>query len=370
MSDTTTSAPGMTDVSGASGTAGSSAAGPAITPSLAARITPDAEAHPAITAAAEALLVRDEPLAFEHSVTLLELPDSQLPHLTALAHSVRVERCGNEVELCSILSGKTGGCSEDCSFCAQSSSAESDVTPTGFIAKDQMLRAAKEAEGLGASEFCLIYAVRGPDERLMDHIVECATLLHEHTDLDVAASLGVLTADQAKELATAGIHRYNHNLETARSYFDNVVTSHTWEDRRETCRHVLDAGIQLCCGGIIGLGESPVQRLELAFELAELGPHDVPVNFLNPRPGTRLGDRPIVGDLDAIRTIALFRLILPRATMRYGGGREVTLGDLQDAGLMAGVNAMIAGNYLTTLGQKFEDDVEMLERLEMPLSKR
>ncbi len=340
---------------------------PAITPSLAARIEADAEPHPAIEAATRTLIEQGERIGFDEAVTLLELPDSQLGHLTAAAHAVRQHFCGNAVELCSILSGKTGGCSEDCSFCAQSSKAEGSVAPTGFIPRDQVLRAAVEAEGLGATEFCIIYAVRGPDRRLMDHVLDCVQLLHDNTGLDVACSLGVLTPEQAQELAAAGVHRYNHNLETARSHFHNVVTTHTWEERRDTCRNVMDAGIQLCCGGIIGLGETPVQRLELAFELTELGPHDVPINFLNPRPGTRLGERPLVEPLEAVRTIALFRLILPQAIMRYGGGREVTLGELQDAGLMAGVNAMIAGNYLTTLGQKFEDDVAMLERLEMPL---
>lgn len=342
-------------------------AGPRLAPSLAAAIEPDDNPHAAIADARRTLLELDERIGFEQAVTLLALPDSQLGHLSALAHDVRTRHCGDAVDLCSILSGKTGGCSEDCSFCAQSSQADSDVAPTGFMPHDQVLRAAEESQRLGATEFCVIYAARGPDRRLMDHVMECVALLHEHTDLDVACSLGVLTREQAGELAAGGVHRYNHNLETARSYFENVVTSHTWEERRETCQAVLDAGIELCCGGIIGLGESPTQRLELAFELAELGPHDVPMNFLNPRPGTQLGDRPLVSALDAIRTIALFRLILPNAIMRYGGGREVTLGPLQDAGLLAGINAMIAGNYLTTLGQDFEDDKAMLLQLEMPL---
>ncbi len=336
--------------------------------SILAALEPSAAApDPAIEAAAQRLLAEGGRLTLAEAIALQRLPDEQLGHLAALAHAVRTRFCGDEVELCSIISGKTGGCREDCHFCSQSSHSSSDVAPTGYIPFDQLVRAAEESAAKGATEFCVIYAVRGPDRRLMDHVIECVRLVHEHTNLDVACSLGVLTRDQAAELAEHGVRRYNHNLETARAYFPQVCTSHRWDDRRDTCRLVLEAGMQLCCGGIIGLGESREQRLELAFELAELGPHDVPMNFLNPRPGTLLGDRQVVDAREAIRTIALFRLIMPTAIMRYAGGREVTLGELQEVGLKSGINAMIAGNYLTTLGQNHESDKAMLERLEMPV---
>ena len=166
----------------------------------------------------------------------------------------------------------------------------------------------------------------------------------------MAVSAGVLTEDQARRLAEGGVHRYNHNVETSRSYFPSVVTTHSWDERAETCRLVREHGMELCCGALIGMGESDAQRVELLVQLQELDPTEVPLNFLNPRPGTPLGDRPVVDAWEAIRWIALFRLALPSVILRYAGGREVTLRDLQAIGMTAGINALIVGNYLTTLG--------------------
>jgi biotin synthase len=223
---------------------------------------------------------------------------------------------------------------------------------------------------VGATEFCIVLAIRGPDERVMGKVLAAVDLLHRETDLQVACSLGVLTREQAETLAEAGVHRYNHNLETARSFFPEVVTTHTWEERRETCRLVVETGMELCSGGIFGMGETPRQRVELAFELAELDPCEIPLNFLNPRPGTPLEGRPLVPALDAIRTIALFRLLFPSTVLRYAGGRELTLRELQPMGLFAGVNALIVGNYLTTLGRSPEADLQMLQDLGMPVRRR
>ena len=165
-----------------------------------------------------------------------------------------------------------------------------------------------------------------------------------------------------------GIHRYNHNLETARSYFPQVVTTHTWDERWDTLRRVAESGMEVCCGGIVGMGESLAQRAEFAAQLAELGPHEVPVNFLNPRPGTPFGDLPLMETADALRTIGAFRLALPRAILRYAGGRELTLGDpgTRD-GLLGGVNAVIVSNYLTTLGRPAGSDLDLLSELNMPI---
>ena len=163
------------------------------------------------------------------------------------------------------------------------------------------------------------------------------------------------------------MHRYNHNIETARSHFGRIVTTHSWEERAETCRLVRRHGMELCCGVLLGMGESDEQRLELLGQLRELEPAEVPVNFLNPRPGTPLAEQPIVGAIDALRWIALFRLALPGVILRYAGGREVTLGQLQAMGMTAGINALIVGNYLTTLGRPPEEDLRMLEDLRMPI---
>jgi len=262
---------------------------------------------------------------------------------------------------------KTGGCPEDCHFCSQSGQFESPVRSV-WLDIAELVAAARETAATGATEFCIVAAVRGPDQRLMAQIAAAVTAITDEVDVNVACSLGILTADQAAELAALGVHRYNHNLETARSYFGHVVTTHGWADRFATCQLVRSTGMELCCGGIIGMGESAAQRAELAGQLAELEPDEVPLNFLNPRPGTPLGDRPLLGGAEALRTIAAFRLALPRAVLRYAGGRELTLGDLgTEAGMLGGINAIIVGNYLTTLGRPAQRDLDMLSRLKMPI---
>jgi biotin synthase len=320
-----------------------------------------------LTSAATALLDERRGLTAGELAALAALPASDTAALGALAHQVRLAWCGPTVEVEGIVSGKTGGCPEDCAFCSQSARFESPVRATPLLDVDALLAAAEETASLGATEFCIVLAVRGPDDRVLDRIDEVVPLIRQRTGLNVAASLGILTPEQAGRLAAAGVHRYNHNLETARSFFGQVVTSHTWEERFETCRLVRDAGMELCCGALLGMGESDGQRLELLGQLRDVGPDEVPVNFLNPRPGTPLGARPLLEPMEAIRWIALFRLALPGVILRYAGGREVTLRQLQALGLTSGVNALIVGNYLTTLGRSPEDDLQLLADLRMPV---
>lgn len=327
----------------------------------------DSRSPGGLIAEAEGRLLSGGRLTAEEVLQLQSLPDEQIGELAELAHRVRVHYCGDDVEVEAIISGKTGGCPEDCHFCSQSSVFETEVAPTGYIPYDELLRAAEGTAQSGATEFCIVYAVRGPDRRLMDHVLESVQLLHEKTDLHVACSLGLLSKDQAVELAEIGVHRYNHNLEAARSFFPKICSTHTWEERWQTCQLVRETGMELCSGGIVGLGETRAQRVELALQLAALEPREVPINFLNPRPGTPLADRPVLDTNEAILTIALFRLVMPATVMRYGGGREIALGDLQALGLKAGINALITGNYLTTLGQTVENDLAMLEELGMPV---
>ncbi|MCU0268301.1 MAG: biotin synthase BioB [Acidimicrobiales bacterium] len=320
-----------------------------------------------IAEAGEQLLDRREQLTLDQLAALAEVPDTSIPSLTALAHEVRLAWCGPEVEVEGILSAKTGGCPEDCHFCSQSSRFETPVLATPFLDADEVLRAAEETARLGASEFCIVLAVRGPDERTMRRILELVPLVRDRVGINVAVSAGILTDDQARRFAEGGVHRYNHNLETARSYFPQIVTTHSFEERFETCRLVREHGMELCCGVLLGMGETPAQRIELIGQLREVEPAEVPVNFLNPRPGTPLGDRPLVEPLEALRWIALFRLGLPSVILRYAGGREVTLRELQALGLTSGINALIVGNYLTTLGRSPEADLQMLEDLRMPI---
>jgi biotin synthase len=300
-------------------------------------------------------------------IQILQLPDEDVPALLELAHAVRMKWCGPDVEVEGIVSLKTGGCPEDCHFCSQSGLFDSPVRSV-WLDIPELVQAAKETAATGASEFCIVAAVRGPNERLMQQVKEGIEAINAAVDINIALSLGMLSQEQVDLFAEWGVHRYNHNLEAAKSYFPDVVTTHSYEERWETCQMVREAGMELCCGGLVGMGETLEQRAELAAELASLDPHEVPLNFLNPRPGTPFSDQEIMSSADALRAIGAFRLAMPRTILRYAGGRELTLGDLGTRdGLLGGVNAVIVGNYLTTLGRNADEDLALLTELEMPI---
>ncbi len=313
------------------------------------------------------VLEAGEGLGYDDLVAVLGLPDERVPELLELAHQVRLRHCGPDVEVEGIVSLKTGGCPEDCHFCSQSGQFTSPVRSV-WLDIPQLVKAAEETAATGATEFCIVAAVRGPDDRLMSQVRDGVKAIREAVDINVAASLGMLTQVQVDDLREMGVHRYNHNLEAARSYFPQVVTTHSWEERWDTCEMVRESGMELCCGGLVGMGETLEQRAELAAQLAELGPHEVPLNFLNPRPGTPFGELPVMSSADALRAIAAFRLAMPRTILRYAGGRELTLGDLGTRdGLLGGINAVIVGNYLTTLGRDADEDLALLAELSMPI---
>ncbi len=305
-------------------------------------------------------------LTKEQAVECLRLPDERVDELLDLAHEVRLAWCGDEVEVEGIVSVKTGGCPEDCHFCSQSGVFDSPVR-SAWLDIPALVKAAKETAAVGASEFCIVAAVRGPDDRLMAQIRDGVRAILDEVEINIACSLGILTQEQVDELVELGVHRYNHNLETARSFFSHVVTTHSYDERLDTCHVVSNAGMELCCGGIVGMGESLEQRAEFAIELAALEPDEVPLNFLNPRPGTPFGDCTPMSAVDALRAVATFRLVMPRTILRFAGGREITLGDLAERGVRGGINAMIVGNYLTTLGRPAVEDLTMLKELKMPI---
>jgi len=324
--------------------------------------------HPGILETArQQVLERGEGLGEQQVIEVLQLPDDAVDDALALAHEVRMRWCGPDVEVEGIVSLKTGGCPEDCHFCSQSGRIE---TPVRAVRLDipSLVEAARQTAATGATEFCIVAAVRGPDERLMAQVRDGIAAIREAVEINVACSLGILTREQAGELADLGVHRYNHNLEAARSYFPHVVTTHTWEERWETLQLVREHGMEVCCGCIIGMGETLEQRAELAAQLRALDPDEAPLNFLDPRPGTPFADLPVLDSRDALRTIAAFRLALPRTVLRFAGGRELTLGDLgARRGVLGGINAIIVGNYLTTLGRDPQDDLDLLEELSMPV---
>ena len=330
-------------------------------------MTAEAVATDILQVAREQVLGRGERLGYDQILQVLRTNDEQLPELLAIAHEVRMRFMGPEVEVEGIISLKTGGCPEDCHFCSQSGQFTSPVRSV-WLNIPELVRAAKLTRDTGASEFCIVAAVRGPDAKLMEQMRQAIAAIRESVDIHVAASIGILTPEQAQELSDMGIHRYNHNLEAGRSFFPHVVTTHTWDERWETCQMIKSTGMELCCGGLVGMGESLEQRAELADQLGELEPHEVPLNFLNPRPGTPFGDLEVLPASEALRSIAAFRLALPRTILRFAGGREITLGDLgAEKGLTGGINAVIVGNYLTTLGRKAEKDLDLLEDLQMPI---
>ncbi len=317
--------------------------------------------------AREQVLERGVGLTQEQVLEVLQLPDDRLEDLLALAHDVRMKWCGPEVEVEGIISLKTGGCPEDCHFCSQSGLFASPVR-SAWLDIPSLVEAAKQTAKSGATEFCIVAAVRGPDERLLAQVAAGIEAIRNEVDIQIACSLGMLTQEQVDRLKAMGVHRYNHNLETAQSYFPNVVTTHSWEERWGTLEMVREAGMEVCCGGILGMGETLEQRAEFAANLAELDPHEVPLNFLNPRPGTPFGDLEVLPASEALKSVAAFRLALPRTMLRFAGGREITLGDLgAKQGILGGINAVIVGNYLTTLGRPAEADLELLEDLQMPI---
>ncbi|NLG46589.1 biotin synthase BioB [Gordonia sp. (in: high G+C Gram-positive bacteria)] len=328
----------------------------------------DAETTADILAVArDQVLERGEGLTQDQVLAVLKLDDERLEELMQLAHDVRMRWCGPEVEVEGIISLKTGGCPEDCHFCSQSGLFASPVR-SAWIDIPSLVEAAKQTAKTGATEFCIVAAVRGPDKRLMAQVAAGIEAIRNEVDIQIACSLGMLTQEQVDELAAMGVHRYNHNLETARSHFPNVVTTHSWEERWGTLTMVREAGMEVCCGGILGMGETLEQRAEFAADLAALEPDEVPLNFLNPRPGTPFGDLEVLPASEALKSVAAFRLALPRTILRFAGGREITLGDLgAKQGILGGINAVIVGNYLTTLGRPAENDLDLLADLSMPI---
>jgi biotin synthase len=333
----------------------------------ATRPTRDTDSTDILAVARQQVLERGDGLSQDQVLQALQLPDDRLEELLALAHEVRLAWCGPEVEVEGIISLKTGGCPEDCHFCSQSGLFASPVR-SAWLDIPSLVEAAKQTAKTGATEFCIVAAVRGPDERLLAQVAAGIEAIRDTVDIQIACSLGMLTAEQVDRLSAMGVHRYNHNLETARSFFPNVVTTHTWEERWQTLSMVRDAGMEVCCGGILGMGETVEQRAEFAANLAALDPDEVPLNFLNPRPGTPFGDLEVLPASEALKAVAAFRLALPRTMLRFAGGREITLGDLgAKQGILGGINAVIVGNYLTTLGRPAEADLELLDDLQMPI---
>jgi biotin synthase len=289
--------------------------------------------------------------------------------LAAGADLVRREFSDGTVDACSIVNAKAGDCAEDCGFCAQSAHFDTGIDTYGFLGPEKVLEAAKRAEADGAQRFGIVVAEKGvskehrPDE--WNEIVEAIRLVRDETDIEVDASLGLLTREEADELASEGLNHYNHNIETSRRYFPEVVGTHDFDDRLKTLRRAKNAGMDLCAGVILGMGESPTDRVDAAIELQGIGISSLPINILNPVAGTPMGDRDhaAISKPEVLKTIAVYRLLHPESRVRLTGGREVNLApDEQHLPFEAGADGILTGDYLTTEGQDPGDDIEIMER--------
>jgi biotin synthase len=303
-------------------------------------------------------------ITFDEAVRLGDLTGhDEIMALVERAWEVRRENFGDSTDMCSLVNAKSGGCAEDCGFCAQSRYAEADTPMHAMMEPDQILQHARAAEAAGAHRFCMVTQGQGLSKRDFEKVLAGARLVAEHTNLKRCASIGHMSTERAGKLREAGIQRVHHNVESARSYYPDVSTTVRYEGRLRTIEAVKEAGLETCVGGILNLGETPRQRVEMAFELSEINPTSVPINLLNPRSGTKFGDRPLMDPWEVVKWVAIFRLIIPGALFRLCGGRVENLGELQPLAVKAGLNGVMMGNFLTTLGAEPEDDRGMFEQL-------
>jgi biotin synthase len=310
-------------------------------------------------------------IGFDEALELGALTDhDEIGVLVERAWEVRRDRFGDSTDMCSLVNAKSGGCAEDCGFCAQSRYAESDTPMHAMMEPEQILEHAKAAEAAGAHRFCMVTQGQGLSKRDFAKVLEGARLVSEHTNLKRCASIGHMSADRARQLKDAGIQRVHHNVESARSYYPEVSTTVRYEGRLRTIDAVKEAGLETCVGGILNLGETPRQRVEMAFELAEINPDSVPINLLNPRTGTKFGERELMDPWEVVKWVAIFRLILPDALFRLCGGRVENLQDLAPLAVKAGLNGVMMGNFLTTLGVEPAEDREMFEELGLNVARQ
>jgi biotin synthase len=295
---------------------------------------------------------------------------AEIEALVERAWAARVERFGDSTDMCSLVNAKSGGCAEDCGFCAQSRHAEADTPMHAMMEPEQMLAHALAAEEAGAHRFCMVAQGQGLSKRDFEKVLEGARLVAEHTNLKRCASIGHMSVARATQLREAGIQRVHHNVESSSSFYPEVSETVRYEGRLRTIAAVREAGLETCVGGILNLGETEEQRVEMAFELSAINPTSVPINLLIPREGTKFGEREVMEPWEAVKWVAIFRLILPEALFRLCGGRIENLGELQPLAVKAGLNGVMMGNFLTALGATPEEDRAMFEGLGLNVARQ
>lgn len=306
-------------------------------------------------------VLKDKQITFEDAERLLSTND--IITLCSSANNITRTFNGNAVDVETLINAKSGRCPEDCSFCAQSSFYNTGVDKFPLLSKDVILEQAQKAKEAGATSFCLVCAYRSPPEKDFEQICQTIEEIKKNVMIDIDVSLGFMTHKMARRLKSLGVKRYNHNLEASESYFSQICKTHDFADRVNTAKLVKEEGLELCCGGIIGMGESPKQRLELAFSIKSLEPDEVPINILISRKGTPLENIHPLDPMDAIKTIAVWRFIMPKTILKIAGGREVHLKDKERVALRAGANGIITGGYLTTGGNSAKEDITMIREI-------
>lgn len=303
-----------------------------------------------------------EVLGRDDARAILESSDDDLLDVLAAAYAVRRQFFGNTVQLFFLMNAKSGLCPEDCGYCSQSKVSEAEIPKYNLLSGPKLLEAAKLAAERQSKTFCIVISARGPSEREMDFVCSIVPQIKEQYDLNICACLGLLTPEQAQRLADAGVNKVNHNLNTSERYYGEICSTHTYADRVATLAACRSAGLELCSGGIMGMGEGHDDLIDMALELRRLGVESIPLNFLNSIEGTPLEDVNRLSPRDCLRGLAMMRLVNPAAEIRIAGGREIHLGSLQALGLYA-ANSMFVGDYLTTKGQLPEADYKMIEDL-------
>ena len=313
----------------------------------------------------EANILSGRDISFDEAVSLIKINKTDdLQVLFEAANRVREKFRGDRVDLCAITNAKSGNCSQDCAFCAQSSHHNTKANIYSFVSVEDILERAKKAFVSGAHRFCIVTSGCFVDDKEFREICKAVRLIKKNfPSLRMDASLGKLTREQAMALKEAGLDRYNHNIETVESLFSKICTTHSFKDRLDTIRILKEVGIEVCCGGIIGLGETDIQRVEFAFYLRELDVDCLPINFLNPVKGTPLENNRASEPIELLKIISIFRLILPKKQIRICGGRQSNLRQLQSQIFFAGADAIIIGDYLTTKGNEPHEDLKMISDL-------
>lgn len=298
------------------------------------------------------------------ALQLETLTHDELDYLFTGTDKIRDRFKGQDVKICSIVNAKSGRCVEDCSFCAQSSQFNTDSPEYDLMSVDEIVAAAKEAEAFGSNEFSIVTSGTSMDDRQeLDKVITAVKRIKAETSLETCCSMGLMSLEHLQELKAAGLDRCHHNLETAASHFKNIVTTHTYEDEVRAVENAKQAGLDVCVGGVFGMGETFAQRVELALDIKALGTQSLPINFLKPIEGTKLEPLGVMDLYEALRTIALLRLVLPKIDMFVCGGREEIFTDQQEKLFQAGANGILGGNYLTTKGQDPKKDIDMIEGL-------